>query len=155
MTMKIKKTLIMSALLLTLAAASIGAESSQTSIKRKVISGGGSKSSGSGLVLNATVGQTSTKYSTANTIALQAGFWQRIASSGSCCIGIRGDLNSDGTDNSVLDLTFMIDRIFRGGPPAACPEEADLNQDGSPSTVLDLTFIVDTIFRGGPDPGGC
>lgn len=140
---------------LLLGAAGIGAESSQTSIKWKVISGGGSKSSAAGLVLNATVGQTSTTYSTANAIALQAGFWQRQASSGSCCIGIRGDLNSDGTDNGVLDLTFMIDEIFRGGPPAACPEEADLNQDGSPSTVLDLTFLIDTIFRGGPDPGSC
>lgn len=140
---------------LLLGAASIGAESSQTSIKWKVISGGGSKSSASGLVLNATIGQTSTKYSTANAIALQAGFWQGEGILGGCCIGIRGDLNSDGTDNSVLDLTFMIDRIFRGGPPAACPEEADLNGDGSPSTVLDLTFLVDDIFRGGPDPGGC
>lgn len=153
--MKIKKTLILSALLLTLATASIGAESSQTSIKWKVISGGGSKSSAAGLVLNATIGQTSTTYSTANAIALQAGFWQGKASSGGCCIGIRGDLNSDGKDNTVEDLTFMIDRIFRGGVPAACPEEADVNEDGTPSTVLDLTFLIDDIFRGGPSPGGC
>jgi choice-of-anchor B domain-containing protein len=73
----------------------------------------------------------------------------------SCCVGIRGDLNNDGTDVNVLDLTFCVDRIFRGGPPAVCPQEGDVNSDGTPTNVLDLTFIVDRIFRGGPLPGPC
>jgi len=71
------------------------------------------------------------------------------------CTGNRGDLNGDGVDANILDLTFLVDRIFRGGPSAVCDEEADLNSDGTPSNILDLTFLVDFIFRGGTAPGPC
>ncbi len=72
-----------------------------------------------------------------------------------CCIGSRGDLNNDGTDANILDLTFAVNRIFRGGPPAVCPQEADVNSDGTSSNILDLTFLVNRIFRGGPPAGPC
>ena len=72
-----------------------------------------------------------------------------------CCIGNRGNVNGDGADANILDLTFLVDRIFRGGPPAGCPKEADTNSDGATSNILDLTFLVDRIFRGGPPPGAC
>jgi len=72
-----------------------------------------------------------------------------------CCIGIRGDVNGDGSDNTILDLNYMVNDIFRGGAASACPLEADLNSDGTPSTILDLNFIVNDIFRGGPAPGPC
>ena len=72
-----------------------------------------------------------------------------------CCIGNRGDLNNDGTDVNILDLTFIVDRIFRGGPPPVCPKEADVNSDGVSANILDLTFVVDRIFRGGPPAGAC
>lgn len=74
---------------------------------------------------------------------------------GSCCVGIRGDVNNDGADANILDLTYLVDRIFRGGPPAPCAGEADVNGDGTPSNILDLTYLVDRIFRGGPAPGPC
>lgn len=73
----------------------------------------------------------------------------------SCCEGIRGDLNDDGQEATILDLTFLIDDIFRGGPASNCTEEADLNGDGTSSSILDLTFLIDSIFRGGPPPGPC
>ncbi|MCH7690963.1 MAG: hypothetical protein IIA17_07970 [candidate division Zixibacteria bacterium] len=72
-----------------------------------------------------------------------------------CCIGFRGDVNGDGEDATVLDLTYMIDRIFRGGAISDCPEEADLNFDGDPATILDLTYLIDFIFRGGFPIGLC
>ncbi|MCH7691593.1 MAG: hypothetical protein IIA17_11195, partial [candidate division Zixibacteria bacterium] len=72
-----------------------------------------------------------------------------------CCVGIRGDLNGDGDDANILDLTFAVDRIFRGGGPPGCPIESDANGDGDPLSILDLTFLVDFIFRGGGPPGGC
>ena len=72
-----------------------------------------------------------------------------------CCVGNRGDVNGDGTDANILDLTYLVDRIFRGGPSAVCDEEADLNSDGTPSNILDLTFLVDRIFRGGVPAGPC
>ena len=72
-----------------------------------------------------------------------------------CCVGNRGDFNGDGDDANILDLTFVVDYIFRGGAEYSCPEEADVNNDGTPSNILDLTFLVDRIFRGGPAPGPC
>jgi len=72
-----------------------------------------------------------------------------------CCVGDRGDLNGDGTDANILDLTFLVDFIFRGGVESPCPEAADITADGTPSNILDLTYLVDFIFRGGPPPGPC
>lgn len=73
-----------------------------------------------------------------------------------CCIGIRGDANGDGTVTpNILDLTFAVDRIFRGGPMAVCAVEGDVNGDGTSLNILDLTYLVDLIFRGGPNPPAC
>ncbi len=72
-----------------------------------------------------------------------------------CCLGGRGDLNYDGANSNILDLTFAVDRIFRGGRPALCPEEGDCNGDGITTNILDLTFLVDRIFRGGLAAGPC
>ena len=69
--------------------------------------------------------------------------------------GTRGDVDRNGTDADVFDLTYLIDDIFRGGPDSPCILEADINSDGTPSNILDLTFLVDFIFRGGPAPGPC
>lgn len=87
---------------------------------------------------------------------MQSGLFVIEFVSGSCCIGSRGDVNGDGDDHNVLDLTFLVDFIFRGsGDPGDCPEEADLNSDGEGPNILDLTFAVDRIFRGGPAAGSC
>jgi len=75
--------------------------------------------------------------------------------SGNCCVGIRGDVDGSGTTNDILDLTYMINRIFRGGPSSPCSFEADQDSNGIPSNILDLTFMIDDIFRGGPSPGPC
>jgi len=72
-----------------------------------------------------------------------------------CCVDIRGDCNGDGDDANILDLTYLVDRIFRGGPPVGCPKEGDVNSDGDSANILDLTYLVDRIFRGGPAPGPC
>ncbi len=73
-----------------------------------------------------------------------------------CCIGTRGDVNNDGGANAnILDLNYLVNRIFRNGPPAACFVEADVNADGASSNILDLNFLVNRIFRNGPPPGAC
>ncbi len=73
----------------------------------------------------------------------------------SCCNGQKGDLTEDGNNADLLDLTFLVDYIFRGGPQAGCLNAADVNGDNTPSNILDLTFIVDYIFRNGTAPGPC
>jgi len=74
-----------------------------------------------------------------------------------CCIGNRGNVNGDPNDLvSILDLNYLVNRLFRGGPPPPCPEEANVNGDPNGSvSVLDLNFLVNRFFRGGPAPGPC
>jgi len=86
---------------------------------------------------------------------LQENFDSTGAGDACCCIATSGDCNGDGDDANILDLTYLVDRIFRGGPGVGCPKEGDVNSDGTPGNILDLTFLVDRIFRGGPAPGPC
>ena len=74
-----------------------------------------------------------------------------------CCLELTGDINNDlAQQATILDLTYLIDFIFRGGPDPVCLQEANLNGSISPNpTVLDLTYIIDVIFRGGDDPIAC
>ncbi len=75
---------------------------------------------------------------------------------GGCCIGARrGDLDMNGTDATILDLNFIVNKIFRLGATPACIEESDVNADLRPHDILDLNFLVNKIFRNGPSPGPC
>jgi len=78
-------------------------------------------------------------------------------SSPCCCIGIRGDANGDGINANILDLSFVVNFIFRGSAnPGPCQAESDVNGDGSLTpNILDLNYLVNRIFRGGPLPGVC
>lgn len=63
---------------------------------------------------------------------------------------ICGDADSSGTVN-IADITFLITRIFAGGP-APVPENAgDANGSGS-INVADITYLISRIFAGGPAP---
>ncbi|MGH8015801.1 MAG: LVIVD repeat-containing protein, partial [Candidatus Zixiibacteriota bacterium] len=73
-----------------------------------------------------------------------------------CCTGRAGDINGSGNPfPDIIDLTYIIDIIFRGGPKAPCAGEADVNQDGVSANILDLTAVVDYIFRSGQLPPEC
>ena len=74
-----------------------------------------------------------------------------------CCVDIRG--NADNTaeqEPNVADIVYMVDFLFRGGPPPDCPMEADVdNEDGPGMNVADIVFLVDYLFRGGIAPFPC
>ena len=74
---------------------------------------------------------------------------------GLCCIGKRGNIDSDSLDEiNILDLSFLVSYAYWGGPPPLCMEEADL--DGSSQIDMeDITFCVDYLFRGGMSPLPC
>ena len=63
---------------------------------------------------------------------------------------IKGDANNDG-DINILDLTYMVDYIFRSGPAPEPLLAGDANCDDN-CNILDLTYLVDYIFRSGPIP---
>lgn len=70
-----------------------------------------------------------------------------------CCEGIRGDATNDDRVN-VVDLTSMVDYLFKGGDEPACYDEADCDGNGLVN-VSDITFLVDFLFKEGPDPVSC
>ena len=65
---------------------------------------------------------------------------------------ICGDIDGNGQFQAILELTYLIDRIFRGGPLLPNLQAADVNGSGGAINILDLTYMVDFIFRGGPAP---
>jgi len=62
-----------------------------------------------------------------------------------------GDVNNDGSSANIIDLTYLIDDIFRNGPPPPVIWQSDFNNDGA-ANIVDLTRLVDYIFRGGSRP---
>jgi len=62
-----------------------------------------------------------------------------------------GDLNHDGNSGNILDLNWIIDYIFRGGPTPAPMQAGNVNCQPGVNTV-DLNYLVNRIFRDGPPP---
>lgn len=69
-----------------------------------------------------------------------------------CCL-MRGDFDRSGAVD-ITDLSFIVDYLFGGGPPAECPDESDLDASGA-TDISDLSYIVDYLFGGGPAPEAC
>ncbi len=69
--------------------------------------------------------------------------------SSGCCV-TAGDYTNDGSFN-IADVTAGISRIFSGGPPPSCQDQADANGDNT-FNIADVTFGIARIFSGGPPP---
>lgn len=63
---------------------------------------------------------------------------------------ICGDIDGNGSVD-VADLTFLVDFLFRAGPPPPAMETANVDGDNGVN-VADLTFLVDYLFNGGSQP---
>lgn len=73
-----------------------------------------------------------------------------------CCVADRGDVNGDGADLDIIDLTTVVDYLFGVTPNIPCPEESDVNGDGSGlPDIVDLTFIADWLFGIAPTVVPC
>ncbi len=73
----------------------------------------------------------------------------------SCC-QVRGDALHDNGLVLVNDLVYLVNYVFKGGPPPECLEEGDviLPLDGL-ILVNDLVLLVNYVFKGGPPPPPC
>ncbi len=69
-----------------------------------------------------------------------------------------GDVNDD-TKKNIADITYMIARIFSGGPSPMCggsPSNLPADADGNCKfNIADITYMIAWIFSGGPGPDGC
>lgn len=73
-----------------------------------------------------------------------------------CCAGVRGDVNGDGADLDIVDVTTLVTYLFVEELIIPCPDEGDANGDGSTGAdVVDLTFVVDYLFGTAPTPVAC
>lgn len=70
----------------------------------------------------------------------------------SCC-QVRGNANGAGVVN-VADLTYLVNFLFKAGPPPPCLEEGDINNSGT-IIVSDLTYLVNYLFKAGAPPPAC
>ncbi len=61
-----------------------------------------------------------------------------------------GDFNNDGKSTHILDLNFMVNHIFRGGPIPANLLAANCDGNMGEPNILDLNCLVNHIFRAGP-----
>jgi len=75
----------------------------------------------------------------------------------SCCIGIRGNLDSDVEDKvNIVDLTFLVAYLFGGGLEPECWDEGNVEGDALDKiNIVDLTYLVSYLFGGGPAPADC
>lgn len=62
---------------------------------------------------------------------------------------ICGDIDANGENPDVADLTYLVDYLFRSGPEPPVPEAANVNGTGGVN-VADLTYLVDYLFKSGP-----
>lgn len=61
-----------------------------------------------------------------------------------------GDLNGDAIDGDMLDLIYLVDYLFRNGPPPIVMSMANVNGIGTSVDILDLLYIVSYLFQSGP-----
>ena len=71
----------------------------------------------------------------------------------------RGDSDGDG-EVLLTDAIFLLNHLFLGAPPPACPDAADADDDGA-LNLTDSVAVLNFLFLGGappppphPEPGG-
>jgi hypothetical protein len=67
----------------------------------------------------------------------------------SCCLKA-GDANND-TKLNLSDVSYIINRLYRGGPDFPCRDQADANGD-TKVNLSDVSYIINKLYRGGPAP---
>ena len=64
--------------------------------------------------------------------------------------GLCGDIDGNESIN-LLDVVYLINYLYKGGPPPAILNLADVNNSGSVN-LLDATYLINYLYKGGPPP---
>jgi subtilisin family serine protease len=69
---------------------------------------------------------------------------------------ICGDMNGNGGNPNIVDLTYLVNYLFRSGTPPANIYSADLDGNSTENNpvvnIVDLTYLVQYFFVFGPPP---
>jgi hypothetical protein len=61
--------------------------------------------------------------------------------------------DADGsTAINLLDVTYLINYLYKGGPPPTPECAGDVNET-STVNILDVTYLINYLYKGGPPPG--
>jgi hypothetical protein len=66
------------------------------------------------------------------------------------CSSICGDIDGDNSI-TLLDITYLINYLYKGGPAPYTMENADVNNSGSVN-ILDILYLIKYLYKGGPPP---
>lgn len=69
---------------------------------------------------------------------------------GDACEFLCGDADASEAVN-ILDVTFLITYLYKGGPAPDPLEVGDVNDSGS-INLLDVTYLISYLYKGGPAP---
>ncbi|PKK85105.1 MAG: hypothetical protein CVT49_00760 [candidate division Zixibacteria bacterium HGW-Zixibacteria-1] len=120
-------------------------------INWQVISSGGSiNGTSTNYQLSGTVAQTATGAGSSTNYGLNHGFWQGFESGGPGCCKVAGDANNNDAVN-ILDVTFIINYLYKGGAAPVCSDKADANGNNV-INILDVTYLISYLYKGGPAP---
>lgn len=117
------------------------------------ISFGGGQSISPSYSMGITIGQTVTGKSSSPSYIINHGFQQNFTTHEVCC-DRPGDANGDESVN-IGDPVYLINYIFKSGPPPFCMNEGDANGDCAVN-IGDPVYIINYIFKSGAPPAcGC
>ena len=111
--------------------------------------------SGNGVALfdfNPTVSQIDSIFSVNYIVQDSTGAADTISTSYRVIAFFRGDANSDG-ELSMLDIMYLVNFLYKDGPPPASDDVADANND-SIVNIMDPTYLVSFFYKQGPPPPG-
>jgi len=66
------------------------------------------------------------------------------------CCDLPGDANNNPPVN-ILDITYLINFLYKGGPAPPCGPEGDANGN-CVINILDITYLINFLYKGGPAP---